>query len=72
MGTESELTSYPNNFPSGEWLKGNVDEVQKDYASVICDSKVFQCSLSQYITVETYVLSIKTKILRLPCVCWSM
>lgn len=72
MGTESEMTSYPTNFPSGEWLKDNVDEVQKDYTCVICDSKVFQCSLSKYITVETYVLSIKPKILRLPCVCWSM
>lgn len=48
MGTENELTSCPINFPSGEWLKDNVDEVQKDYTYVISDNKVFQCNMSQY------------------------
>lgn len=47
METESELTSCPINFYSGEWLKDNVDEVQKDYTYVFSDNEVFQCKMSQ-------------------------
>lgn len=60
MATESELTSCPTNFPSGEWLKDNVDEVQKDYTYVIHDSEVFQCSLSQYICSRNLCILNKT------------
>lgn len=72
MGAESELTSCPTNFPSGERLKDNVDEVQKDYTYVICDSEVFQYSLSNGFAREIDMFSIKPKILTLPFVCWSM
>ena len=60
MGTESESTSWPTNFPSGEWLKDNVYEVQKDYTYVIRDSKFSQCSLSQYISSRILCILNKT------------
>lgn len=60
METESELTSCPINFYSGEWLKDNVDEVQKDYTYVFSDNEVFQCKMSQYNTSRNLYILNKT------------
>lgn len=42
------MTSCPTNFPYGEQLKDNVEEVQKNYIYAKCDSEIFQSNLPKY------------------------